>query len=255
MRMPKRIIALVMAIALITTCGVSTAFAAVRVADSTVNITVTSNTHGTVTTTVGGEELSTAVAGDVVTIVAIPDNGYYVSSIRCEEVRSGKTVHVTKTGSRSGRFTMPAVPVEVIVNFVRNSNHYDDYDRSSSTGHDESAYEREFDGTKMELAGGEFVSAKTVEEISGRDKVYTVHYRGKDYTFNGKDIPEPASSIIYYTAEEFMELVRGKLITATGTVGGSGNPDTGANDFVGLAMALGVISLAGIAVCSVAKKK
>lgn len=124
-----------------------------------------------------------------------------------------------------------------------------------SSGGGGTVVDREFDGNKMYLTGGENVSAKVVEEIAGTDKVYTVVYRGQTYTFNGKNVAKPGKGVIYYTAEEFMKLVQGKLVSSTGTVGGEGNPDTGANDFVGLAMTLGMVSLAGIAACGVAKKK
>lgn len=124
-----------------------------------------------------------------------------------------------------------------------------------SSGGGGTVVDREFDGNKMYLTGGENVSAKVVEEIAGTDKVYTVVYRGQTYTFNGKNVAKPGKGVIYYTAEEFMKLVQGKLVSASGTVGGEGNPDTGANDFVGLAMTLGMVSLAGIAACGVAKKK
>lgn len=130
----------------------------------------------------------------------------------------------------------------------------DSYSGGSSGGGG-TVVDREFDGNKMYLTGGENVSAKVVEEIAGTDKVYTVVYRGQTYTFNGKNVAKPGKGVIYYTAEEFMKLVQGKLVSSTGTVGGEGNPDTGANDFVGLAMALGMVSLAGIAACGVAKKK
>ena len=84
-----------------------------------------SATNGTISTKVGGSEVTTAAKDATVTIEATPSTGYSFSSWSVTKTSGGEAVSVTNASANPTTFTMPAEAVTVAATFTINTHALD----------------------------------------------------------------------------------------------------------------------------------
>ena len=114
------------------------------------------------------------------------------------------------------------------------------------------------DTLSFDMTGEKYVPASLIEALQESGAALELEYRGTVYTVTGDSV-EVDSGRIYWPAADFLDLLRDAPAAAeeapaenAGDVS-TANPDTGAHDGVGLAVALAALSLAAAGVVSLRK--
>ena len=108
------------------------------------------------------------------------------------------------------------------------------------------------------MTGEKYVPATLIEALQESGAALELEYRGNVYTITGDSV-EVDSGRIYWPMADFLDLLRDAPAAAEEAPAEDGedvstaNPDTGAHDAVGLAVALAALSLAAAGVVSLRK--
>ena len=114
------------------------------------------------------------------------------------------------------------------------------------------------DTLSFDMTGEKYVPATLIEALQESSAALELEYRGTVYTITGDSV-EVDSGRIYWPMADFLDLLRDapaaaeEAPAADGADVSTANPDTGAHDGVGLAVALAALSLAAAGVVSLRK--
>ena len=115
------------------------------------------------------------------------------------------------------------------------------------------------DTLSFDMTGEKYVPATLIEALQESGAALELEYRGTVYTITGDSV-EVDSGRIYWPVADFLDLLREAPAAAEeeapaedGEDVSAANPDTGAHDGVGLAVALASVSLAAAGVVSLRK--
>ena len=114
------------------------------------------------------------------------------------------------------------------------------------------------DTLSFDMTGEKYVPATLIEALQESGAALELEYRGTVYTITGDSV-EVDSGRIYWPVADFLDLLRDAPAAAEEAPAEDGedvsaaNPDTGAHDGVGLAVALAAVSLAAAGVVSLRK--
>ncbi len=115
------------------------------------------------------------------------------------------------------------------------------------------------DTLSFDMTGEKYVPASLIEALQESGAALELEYRGTVYTITGDSV-EVDSGRIYWPVADFLDLLRDAPAAAEeeapaedGEDVSTANPDTGAHDGVGLAVALAALSLAAAGVVSLRK--
>ena len=115
------------------------------------------------------------------------------------------------------------------------------------------------DTLSFDMTGEKYVPATLIEALQESGAALELEYRGNVYTITGDSV-EVDSGRIYWPVADFLDLLRDAPAAAeeapaenAGDVSAA-NPDTGAHDGVGLAVALAAVSLAAAGAVSLRRR-